>query len=391
MAKKYFASILLVLLLGSAGCWDLQEINDKAVTTAIGIDLAENNKVSFSSLFIAPTASEGEFGVTQAKPTITTGRDYSIALAARKTMLSLSKVPEYAHIRSLVLGDKLVSNNLALSVDFMIRNRNVSEVMDLLVAIDSRPEEILALINDTDRVLKQMVATNELESGIYIPVKLADFTYKLLTPGIEPTIPQIIIKKTKPLKKTASGQDQTEDPTGDNRKLVLHGTAVFKNDKKVGFLNEYESRGLRWLNSNKKFGGLLIIQSPLNPGDYTSLEIMRFTSKTRPRVNGSKITMQIEVKTRLALTENSGSIDNISPELLKKMEQGANREISRQIISCIHKSQSLNSDVLGWGLLLSQFQPDIWKQVKGDWSNLFAQIEYDVQTETNINHTYLSK
>jgi len=391
MVKKHLIPVLVILLWSSAGCWDLQEINDKAVTTSIGIDLEENNKVRFSSLYISPSIPGGETGAAQTKPTLTTASDYSVAMAARKMMLSLSKVPEFAHIRSLILGDNLVSNNLTLSVDFLLRNRNISEVANLLISVGSRPEEILASINSTDRALQQLIAVNEFEAGIYIPVTLVDFTYKLLTPGIEPTIPQIMIQETKSINKSSSSQDQTENPSGESKRLVLHGTAVFKKDKKIGVLNEYESRGLRWLNSNKKTGGIILIQSPLNPKEYTALEILHFMSETRPQVNGKQIKMQISIKTRLALYENTSIVNNISKDTLKKMEQAANQEISRQIISCIHKSQSLNSDVLGWGLLLLQYQPDTWKQVKGDWNHLFPLVEYDVQAETSIIHTYLSK
>lgn len=391
MAKKYLIFFIIIMLLCGTGCWDLNEIGDKAVTTSIGFDMGESNQLRFTSLFISPTLPGETSGVLQSKPALTVTSDYSGAMAARRTLLSLSRIPEYAHIRSMILGDDLVKNDLPLVVDLLARNRNFSPKTTLLVSVGSHPEEILALTNNTDRILKQLVTVNELQMGIYVPVTVNDFTYRLVTPGIEPTMPQITIQTTKPENKTTSAGDKTEDPSGDSKKLVLRGTAVFKKDKKIGALNEYESRGYRWMNSRSKTGGLLLIKSPFNPGAYTVLEILRFNSNTNPKVNGNKIKMQIKIDARLTLNENTSGMETITPAILKKMEQSANQEISRQVSSCIRKSQNLNSDILGWGLLLLQYQPDTWKQAKGNWNDTFPLVEYDIKTQTSIINTSLSK
>ncbi|MBP1762233.1 MAG: hypothetical protein H6Q64_1775 [Firmicutes bacterium] len=391
MTRKYLLFFTIIILLYGTGCWDLQEIGDKAVTTSIGLDLEEGSKLRFSSLFISPTLPGETTGALPSKPTLTVTSDYSGAMAARRILLSLSRIPEYAHIRSIIICDDLIKNNLPLAVDFLTRNRNFSPKTTLMVSVGSHPEEILALANNTDRILKQLVTVSEFQLGIYVPVSVNDFIYRLLTPGIEPTVPQITVEAAKPGNKTASAGDKTEDPSGDIKKLVLRGTAVFKLNKKIGELNEYESRGFRWLNSRSKTGGLLLIKSPFNPDAYTALEILRFSSNTKPMVYGNKIKMQIKIDARLTLDENSSGMETITPASLKKMEQTANQEISRQVSSCIRKSQNLNSDILGWGLLLLQCQPYTWKQVKGNWNDTFPMVEYDIKTETSIISTSLSK
>src|SRR5665647_3248771 len=125
MVKKYLLLAIILLLLFSTGCWDQREMNDSAVPTTIGIDLGENKKIIFSSLFAEPT-QPGESGSQQMKTILTTGSDYSVALAARRVMLSLSRVPFFTHVQSLVLGETLARNDLPLVIDFMIRNRNIN-------------------------------------------------------------------------------------------------------------------------------------------------------------------------------------------------------------------------------------------------------------------------
>lgn len=391
MLKKYLLLVAIIILLcSSAGCWDYQDINRKTVTTSIGYDLEGNNKLRFSGLYITPSSPGESTGVSQTKPVITISSDYSAAMATRRTTLSLSKIPEYAHIRSMILGDNLVKNNLPLIVDFLLRNRNISETTNLFISVGGRPEDILNLINNSDRILKQLIVVNEFQQGVYVPMTINDFTFKLLTPGIEAAIPQITIQASnKDI--CPSSQSMTASNSPKNQKLVLHGTAVFKKDKKVGSLTEYESRGFRWLNSNTKTGGMMLIKSPLDPQAYTALEVLRFSSNTRALVKDGRIKMQINIKARLAVNEDTSGVNIITKDALKKMEQAANQEIARQIKSCIRKSQSLNSDVLGWGLLLLQKEPDTWKQVKGDWNTVFPRIEYDVKAETTVIHTYLSR
>lgn len=390
MVKKYLLLAIILLLLFSTGCWDQREMNDSAVPTTIGIDLGENKKIIFSSLFAEPT-QPGESGSQQMKTILTTGSDYSVALAARRVMLSLSRVPELTHVQSLVLGETLARNDLPLAIDFMIRNRNINPDMGLLIALRNHPEEILAQVNSTGSGLKQLVEVNEFELGIYVPITMGDFTYKLLTPGIEPAVPEIIIEEIPAVKTKAASGDKNGKPTDNKTKrIVLHGTAVFKGDKMLGSLNEIESRGYRWLSSQTKAGGLLVVKYPLNPQDYMVLEIMNFSSKTRPQVSGNIIKMHVDINAQLNFYEQTGSDNMLTPALLKRLEQTANLEIARQINSCIRKSQSLNSDILGWGLLLLEYQPDAWKRLKADWNDIYPAIEFDVKAKTTITHTYLS-
>jgi Ger(x)C family germination protein len=389
MLKKYLLLVTIIMLLCSnMGCWDLQEISEKTVTTSVGYDLEGNNRLRFSSLYIAPTLPGESSGVSQTKPVMTISSDYSGAMAARRTMLSLSKVPEYAHIRSIILGDNLVTHNLPLIVDLLVRNRNFSPTTSLMISAGCRPEDVLALSNNSDRILKQLVVVNELQLGIYVPVTIYDFIFNLLTPGIEPVVPQIMIETSNP---DAGSSSQDLSVSAKNKKLVINGTAVFKKDKKVGYLTEYESRGFRWLNSHSKIGGIILIESPFHPRAYTVLEVLRFNSHTRALVKDDKIKMEIRVEARLAMNEDTSGIESITPGVQKKMHQAANQEIARQIKSCIGKSQRLNSDVMGWGLLLLQKEPDTWKQVKGKWDQIFPQVEYEVKVDTSIVHTYFSK
>jgi len=388
--KKFMLLAIILSSIFNTGCWDMREVNDSAVPTTIGIDLGENKKINYSYLFIQPIVSV-ESGGSQMQNILTTSSDYSVAMAARRVMLSLTRFPEIAHLQSMVLGENLVRNGLPLVVDFLMRNRNVPPDTNLLISLQSHPEELLAQVSSTGNGLKQLVTVNEFDLGTCVPVTTGDFIYKLLTPGIEPAVPQIATEEVPAVKTVPASRDKNGKTTDNKTKrIVLHGTAVFKGDKMLGSLNEIESRGYRWLNSRTKTGGLLVIKSPLQPQDYVVLEITRFNCQTLPQLNNNTIKMHIDINAQLAFYEDTGSGELLTPAMLKKLEQAANLEISRQINSCIHKSQGLNSDILGWGLMLQEYQPDTWKHLKVDWNNIYPGIEFEVKVKTEITHSYLS-
>ncbi len=184
--------------------------------------------------------------------------------------------------------------------------------------------------------------------------------------------------------------DKNVNPTDNKKRVALHGTAVFKGDKMIGSLDKTESRGYRWLNSNSKTGGLVLLRSPLNQQEYVALEVIRFRSKTRPELSGGSLKMRLDINARLTFYEQTDRSELLTPAMIKNLETAANYEIAQQIKSCIKKSQNLNSDILGWGLKLQEYLPDEWKRLNSDWYELYPLIEADVRVKTSITRTYLT-
>ncbi len=390
MSKKHLLLIIILFLISTAGCWDRREINASAIPMGIGIDISDDKKIIFSTLFAKPT-SPGEAGGGQMKTILSSSQDYGVAIAARRINLSLSLVPDWSHVQTFVLGENLSMNALPLVIDFMSRNRNIRPDTNLVITSGTSPKEILSQVSTVGGGLKQLVSVNEFQMGIYVPTTIDEFTYKLMTPGIEPAVPQLIIEETPGINQTKASGDKNPKPTDNNKKrIALHGTAVFKGNKMVGSLNETESSGYRWLSSDTKIGGLLTVKSPLNQQDYVVLEIVRFSSKTKPQLSGGSLKMQVEIDAQLNFYEQSGSGELLTPTMINKLEKAANVEIARQIDSCINKSQQLNSDIPGWGLKLYEYQPDEWQRLSSDWNELYPFIEADVRVKTSISQFYLA-
>lgn len=390
--KPLLICILVVLLPLCPGCWDYREIEQSSIPSAVGIDLREEGLLSFSTQLVQPLPP-GEVGSGTLEPILVTSSGHGVALAARRNMLSLSKVPEWAHVRAFILGENLVKTDLSQASDFMTRNRNLRPDISLFISRGATPEEILAaqfpLTNDLGSGLLALVSLNQGELGIYVPVTMEEFTYRLATPGIEPLVPQLTLIDAPSPGDASEGQTDTNGSQTNNKKkqISLSGAAAFKGRKMAGSLNETECRGYRWLSPGSTTGGLFIIPSPLNPAESITMEVSQFSTGSRPEIEDGQIKMKIKLNVSLNFYEENGAAPVLGPEMAGQLEAAAAGEIERQVRGCIIKSQELGSDFLGWGRLVYEYNPSAWEQVQSDWTSLFPGVKYDLQIKTTLTRS----
>ncbi|PKM77513.1 MAG: hypothetical protein CVU90_06605 [Firmicutes bacterium HGW-Firmicutes-15] len=376
MRKSLLLIIFIIPLIFISGCWEKREINDTAVTTGFGADLNAQEQISFSVQLAQPTAP-GESGTDNSQSKVFTASGTTITEAARKTLLFLPQMPLWSHSNAFIIGEKMARKDVSLMTDFLSRNRNVRPEVIMLVALQTTPGEVLKiplpLRRFSGKNFGNLLKIQETQLGIYVPVTLNDFISKLSIPGVEPAVPQVAIVK----------EEKKE-------KLILQGMAVFKGPQMVGSLNEMESRGYRWLNSTVNHGGIIIIRSPINNEDTITLEINQFQHKTRPQLNQGKLKMEIDVETELVFYEQNGTGELLNLEMSKLMEELARQEIEKEISACIIKSQSLQSDILGWGRSVNRYQPEEWKWLGSEWPSIFPGVESEIRVKTKIIRANLS-
>jgi len=388
--KRLLVYILAALLPLCPGCWDYRELEQSSIPSAVGVDLREDGLLNFSTLLVQPLPP-GEASLGNLEPVLLTSAGRGVALAARRNMLSLSKVPEWSHVRAILLGERLVKSDLAQATDFMIRNRNLRPDISLFISSRATPEEILSAqlpqTNDLGSGLLSLVTLNQEQLGIYVPTNMEEFTYRLATPGIEPLVPQITLAAAPSAGRLSESQTDDGGRQTEQKQILLSGAAAFKGRKMAGSLNETECRGYRWLSPSSAKGGLLVIPSPLNPEESIALEIVFFSTKSRPMLVDGQISMKIRIEVVLNFYENRGAAPVLEPELVKQIEAAATREIERQITSCISRSQELGSDFLGWGRLVYEYYPSQWEAIQAEWPHRFPGIQYDLQAKTIVKRS----
>jgi spore germination protein KC len=222
----------------------------------------------------------------------------------------------------------------------------------------------------TSRGIINILRTQEKQFGVYVPVTASEFINKLLSYGIDPVVPQV----------TTMNKD-------DKEMLTIDGMAVFRQNRMVGFLNELECRGYRWLSPSSKKGGLVVLNAPWPHVDYMSLEVSEFNSRTRPRIVDGQLSMDVQIEVIVSLVGIGGVVNVLENEDM--IEDLAAQEIERQIYACIAKAQQLNSDILGWGQKVQRYEPEFWETLEPDWYDVYPHIEAQVNVQANLRGQYL--
>ncbi|HWQ74472.1 MAG TPA: Ger(x)C family spore germination protein, partial [Syntrophomonas sp.] len=341
-----------------------------------GTDLINNEVVIYIQI-AKPSSPEygGESDVPQFSVISASGR--TVSEASRNISMFFSSISLWSQIQVTVLSEDMAKKGFKEQVDFLVRNRFASRTTTLVVTKDVTPEQVLNvnayLENYSGMAIKKMLKNQEKLLGIYKHVSTENFLEALAAPGIEPTIPMITIRKN-----------------GNEKQLLLEDTAVFKDAKMIGTLNEMESRGFNLLDPKAKSRSIFLIASPINPSHKITLEISSSNLKVEPVIDGAKIKMSIKMEMDGNLYEQSGTENLFTPAIFKLIENSAEQELERQMVMAINKARALNSDILGWGHLIYRKDPQIWAKIGGDWDLLFTEIPYEITIDFNLRRSYLT-
>jgi len=296
-------------------------------------------------------------------------------------MLDMPRLPLWPHASVMLIGGEVAQDDLALVADFLARNRNIRKTSLLFIGQGASAQAFLEAEVPIEPYpiasLRKLINIQEQQVGIYKPITVDKCLKSLAEPGIQPAVPQVVIRE-------ADGK----------KVLALQGTAIFKERRQVGAFDEMESQGYRFLSPDMITGGLLSFPPPgeyfSNSRKYISVELTRSLAKTTIETEGDKVKkVLIEVDAEGNFYDQNFAEQIISLDNIARIEQATNNEMQQRMTAAIIKAQGLESDVFGWGLLLHQQDPQLWRQVEDDWPRLFSGLETEVKVNFAIRRTYL--
>lgn len=372
--KKIFPFFLLLLFLLS-GCGKV-ELTTASIPLAVATDY-KDNKFFISAQIANPQSPEKATGTApQFKVITASGRTFSEAV--RNTSLYFSTIPLWSQSQLSILGEEMAKKKgVSTTIDFLVRNRYVRKNNLLLVTHNATPEQVLNvkpyLESYTVLAINRLLRIQETTLGIYTPTEINDLLKSLSNPGIEAIAPMITVQKI-----------------GAEEQVLLDGMAVFKDDKVIGSLNEEESRGFHLMRPKTNTGGLFPVHSPLNQEEWITLEISRSKAKTKTIIEGQNVRVKISLEVEGNFYEQSGTGNLFTPEMFSQVEHAAEQELQRQMIMCIRKAQSLNSDILGWGYSVYRKNPELWEKLAVNWDEQFPAIPYELEVKFELRRSYLT-
>lgn len=379
---KYAVKIAILAVLSMVlltGCWNNKDLTEINIVVALGIDRTEHGKMLLTVQVVEPAAiqstasGKGKGGGGQPKPVFVKSYEGETVFDALRSMLSMvDKKLFLSTTQVLILGERLSENGINEVLDFFQRDHEVEYEMDVLVAKDTTPKEILEMETDMDSIPAVYIKKTVENTASRAKVKrtmLIDLIKDMGNSGRQLAIGQV-------------------DRAGE-KAVRTEGTAVFKDGKLAGWLDPYETRGYLFATGKVKS----TIVNILADNGIISMEVMWSKGKVNAEFENGNLDMlsvQVELEANVGEYEAKGKLD--SPDDLHRLEKILSEEVKEEIMMALEKTQKdYSSDIFGFGAQVHKYHPEYWKKVKDDWNDVFSKLPVDIKVDARIRQTGVIK
>jgi len=381
MKKKYvIVLITFIAAVALAACWNRRELDTLAIVSAVGIDKAEEDgKLSIAFQIIqpskikgsVPSASGGSESDSSKGVWVLTSTGYTIFDAARNATMQSDRRLFFPQNRIIVIGEELAREGIGPLLDFFNRDPEPRRMSWLLISkgkahdiISAKHEQENVPARAIDNLLKSSVATS-----MAVKVTLNDFLKNLMAPYSDPIACRI---------------EMIQDHQMKNQRMRFTGASVFNKDKLVGFLDQYETRGLNWI-LGKVVSGIIVVKSPLDETKNVAIEIIRARSKITPEIQEGEIKITVEVEEEGNLAEQFSDVELTNEKMFEELEKRKAQVIKNEIQSVLKKAQKeWGVDIFGFGKAVHSKYPKEWKTLQTKWRDILPEINVEVRVDAKL-------
>lgn len=369
--RKALLILLLIFPLLLAGCWNNRPLTEINIVAGMGLERTEDGKILVTVQVaepgaIQPASAGGGSGGEKSKPVFVASNEGETVFEALRGMLAVvDKKLFLSTAQVLIIGEKLAQEGIGEILNFFERDHEVSYLVDVIVAKDATPDELLRIESDMDTIPAVYIrgtVENTAARGTVKKTLLIDLFKDMDCKGRQPTAGQIT--------KSSDKEVRTE------------GLAVFRDGKLAGWLNPYETRGFLFADNELKGG---IVNVPVDNGK-AAFEIIRSKGSVSVEVEDGKPSMliiRVNAEANVGEYGSGGRLDSL--ETLYMLEEKLGEEIGKEIEMALEKCQKeFASDIFGFGIYLHKYYPKCWKEVENDWHNIFSKLPADIRVDAKI-------
>lgn len=370
---KFIAVLLLAFTL--SGCWNSKELDELAIVMGYGIDTGTDAGMidmtaQIAVLQSAPSGGSSSGGDSQSSSGETywniTRTGTSVFSILRDYTHESSRKLYSPHTQVLIFGEDLAKRGVRDSLDFFMRDHETRTTIWLLVAKD-KASDIFSVktklstdpsMNISD-LMKAQINTSETPQ-----IKILDFVERLLSDTTSPIAPIVKVSTD-----------------GSNSAIEVSGTAVFKQDKMVGELDEAQTRGLLWV-LGKVESGIVQIDAP---GGSADIEISSAMSdKSVELSDDGRVKVHVTVTASGNIGSQTGPDTLTTPENVKILEKNFSQRITDEIYTCLDKAKELDADIYGFGDMVYKKYPKQWESMEDNWDETFKNIDFELEVKVAI-------
>lgn len=362
------------------GCWGIREMNEIGIITATGVDVEPGGGVRITVFSMQPVGN------------IENPAQRSIAWigsATGKSLMDASKNLRSISSRNLVwfqndiviVGEEMAKVGTREINDFILRNREI-RLTGFILVTEGKAMDLMQVPADIQSNLYYEIAgilQNANEYAKFYASNIKDYIVSTAVPTQSCVIGKIGYYNTS-MNTFSVPREEYEKLYFKDAKLgvsYLYGSAVMKDSKMAGWLNGEETRGFLWITDKNKAGTVSVKSSN---GDL-SMEIMDLNRKIFLDNANGKITFTVKINVRgnLSIYTAGGAVEEDKEDYMEKLFEEA---LINEMSSVVKIAQDkYKADIFGFGTYLFERHPDLWRNIKDDWENIFPEVDvkYDVK------------
>ncbi|MBV7274689.1 Ger(x)C family spore germination protein [Clostridiaceae bacterium UIB06] len=372
---KKVKSILLssMIFLNSilfTGCWNYRETDKLSIVAGAAIDKDKSGEISMTAE-ILEFSNERE---SKASPRRVTIKGKTVFDAARNGVSVIGRKLYWSHAKVFIVSEQVAREGILKVVDWIVRDSETRANINILVAKGHSAKEILKCPRDKNEARSfqlERAIVNQRSTSKATRIQAWEIVNNMSHKGVSVIVPVV----------------ELESEIGKEGPNVV-GTAIFKKDKLVGFLNGEETKDMLFVQNKVKGGVLVRVEGKSNKEIPVSLEIFNSKTKVKPVIYDNNITFNININITAAIDEIGGSKDFIDESGRKELEESFENMLKSRIERLIARMQKeYNADIFGLGIKLKEDNPKEWKKIEDRWEDSFQNVYTNVDVSIYIRNS----
>ena len=373
MWRKIVAFIFIIAMLPIifCGCWNYREIDTLAIVAGMAIDKDIKTNKYILTTEIITTQTQGTSSNMSSE--FYSAEGDGIFSAARNMIGKTGLKLFWSDAKVIIISEAVAKEGVIPATEWVNRAHEIRADIWIMIAQGNTAAEILKA-----KVKLNGVNSFHLDDAMKSGEILSKYPDSRLLSFIDG------ISSEGNCQAVATIKNELMDGTKTPR---LEGSAIFKADKLVGYLDGDETLYLKMI-KNKINEGLITIKNVLNSDTNVTLEIYGNRTKSTPFYNNGRVSLIIDIYPVVGIEEVQGSKDFMDGENLKLFQSESEKEIAVQIQYLISKLQKdYDSDALGFGEIFAREKPKVSENFKKNGEDIFLAINTTVNVHLQITRS----
>lgn len=371
LLKLLILPVLLVFLFSSCN-YSSNELKNRLIIQAIGIDMAENGqvKVTLQTLNTEMAGNPNSGANLGDAINSVTIHGNTVAEAITNATKQVGKLPLISQNRIIVFGREVVKVGLHPYLDYFVRNAENRATVYVAVSDTTAEELVGAKMGESVLVADSM---EDILRAMQYNLNIVNQELYALVNQIESDTADAYL----PVLKAEKGEE------GES-KLKLQSVAVFDSDR---LLYELQDEGIMALQllCNKAEGGNFSIYNAAFQSKMT-LTIEKCRVRIRPIVEEGKAAFDVRIRIQADIIENQTDKPfSVSEDYLKETQKAAENYINNLITEYTDLSFSqYRADPFCLGMRFKRMQSEYFKENIRDWKETLPTVKMRVSTRVEI-------